>query len=119
MVDGMLRCAAFLFWGVAVVLTAIVLGAVVRWALYHTNIGARDYSRMDPETLVPIARFDTTEQAQRAHNRLNGCGIRCLVIEEQYSQYNYRLPRGFGLSPHIEVQAGDAGRALEILGEKE
>ena len=90
----------------------------IRWLIVHTRIGEKDYSAMDPDEMVVVARFDNREQAQRAHNKLNGRGIRCLVIEEQRSQVPTFIGiRSFQLGPHIEVRAADAGRALEVLSD--
>ncbi len=101
----------------AVAAAVALINIVLRWLLSHTNIGARNYSKMNPEDLVPIAHFADRDQAQHAHNKLNGRGIKCLIVEEQRSMYRGGI--GFRLSPHIEVRAGDADRALGILSEKD
>ena len=86
----------------------VAVNAVLRWLLTRTRIG-----EMDPDEMVTVAHFSDLEQAQSAHNKLNGGGIKCLIVEEQHSQF--RGGGGFHLPPHIEVRAADADRALDIL----
>ncbi len=117
MLNAALHYAGFVLFAAAIAAAVVIVRVIVTWLLRHTEIGARDYSEMDPETLVPIAHFGNAYQAQDGRNRLVRSGIRCLIIEEQQSYF--KGGRGFGLSPHIEVRAADAERALEILSEND
>ncbi|MCE5314302.1 MAG: hypothetical protein ABFD49_04345 [Armatimonadota bacterium] len=89
-------------------------GRLIRWIATNMSFGARNYSRMNPDEIVIIARFFDSNDAHRCKAILNHAGICCMVERSIVSQYHRR---GMDLNPtyRAEVRAADAQHAIEVL----
>lgn len=92
----------------------VMLGRMLGWILLHTNIGMRDFSKMDPDEIVVIARSIDSTQARKWQAVVKSSGIHCMVTDPVIPTYGRG---GAGIDPthNIEVRAADAKRAIEVL----
>jgi hypothetical protein len=90
------------------------LGYVIRLIASRARFGKK-FSDMNPDDIVIIGKFTNESDAYRCQAILKHSGIRCMVEQPIISQY--RLRYGFDYYPiyRVEVFAGDAERANEIL----
>jgi hypothetical protein len=74
-----------------------------------------ELAAVDPDEVVTVARFHTPWEAHLARTRLEAEGIEACVLEERLPVVNLLSGEMPALN-RLAVGAGDARRALEILG---
>lgn len=94
--------------------TAAGLGFLARYIAARTNLGARDYSNVDLDTMVTVAAFSSAIEAHLWRERLRAAGVRCMVVGDISHSY-MRFPNLFGPSIRLQVLAKDAPRAQHVL----
>ncbi|MHB9038186.1 MAG: hypothetical protein ACYC64_16140 [Armatimonadota bacterium] len=90
-------------------------GYLIRLIAANLSFGTKRYSKMNPDDIVIVARYTYADDAYRCQAILKHAGIRCMVEKPVVSLYHIR--RGLDLNPmnRVEVSAGDAERAIEVL----